>query len=410
MSKTKRPPSQLKDRASVLSEHRKLKMARSAHAYVRGNTQKFYEWLQNAKPALPLGPPVWICGDCHVGNLGPIANAKGNIDIQIRDLDQTVIGNPAHDLIRLGLSLATAARGSDLPGVITAQMMAAMMEGYALAFDKKKTAIDEDTIPAAVRLTLKRALRRSWKHLAQERIEDTTPSIPLGKRFWPLMPKEKKEILRLFETDEVRRLVTLLRSRDDEAEVKVLDAAYWQKGCSSLGLMRYAVLVSVRGKKDRKAEVCLIDIKEAAQALAPRYSKSRIPRDNAARVVEGARHISPHLGGRMIPARFLDASVFIRELLPQDLKLEIEEVTPREAVKAARFLSHVVGRAHARQMDEETRRKWLGEIKRSHSRDLEAPSWLWLSVVELIATHEQAYLEHCRKYALQKAEPAEGAK
>jgi uncharacterized protein (DUF2252 family) len=26
--------------------------------------------------------------------------------IQIRDLDQTVIGNPAHDLIRLGLSLA----------------------------------------------------------------------------------------------------------------------------------------------------------------------------------------------------------------------------------------------------------------------------------------------------------------
>jgi len=29
-----------------------------------------------------------------MGNLGPVANAAGQIEIQIRDLDQTVIGNP----------------------------------------------------------------------------------------------------------------------------------------------------------------------------------------------------------------------------------------------------------------------------------------------------------------------------
>ncbi|HLW71889.1 MAG TPA: DUF2252 family protein [Candidatus Binataceae bacterium] len=83
---------------------------------------------------LPHGPAVWICGDCHVGNLGPIANTEGHIDIQIRDFDQTVIGNPAHDLIRLGLSLATAARGSDLPGVTTAKMLEQLIEGYEQAF------------------------------------------------------------------------------------------------------------------------------------------------------------------------------------------------------------------------------------------------------------------------------------
>ena len=83
-------------------------MARSSHAYVRGNTLKFYEWLHTAEGfSVPEGPAVWICGDCHVGNLGPIATIKGKIDIQIRDLDQTVIGNPAHDLIRLGLSLVS---------------------------------------------------------------------------------------------------------------------------------------------------------------------------------------------------------------------------------------------------------------------------------------------------------------
>ena len=32
-------------RQAALTERRNLKMARSAHAYVRGNTEKFYEWL-----------------------------------------------------------------------------------------------------------------------------------------------------------------------------------------------------------------------------------------------------------------------------------------------------------------------------------------------------------------------------
>ena len=77
---------------------RKSKMARSPHAYVRGNTVRYYEWLERVESgALPEGPEIWICGDCHVGNLGPVGNARGKIEIQIRDLDQTVIGNPAHD-------------------------------------------------------------------------------------------------------------------------------------------------------------------------------------------------------------------------------------------------------------------------------------------------------------------------
>jgi uncharacterized protein (DUF2252 family) len=59
-----------------LSQTRNLKMARSAHAYVRGSTVKFYEWLEDSAGKVPSGPPIWICGDCHVGNLGPLADAK----------------------------------------------------------------------------------------------------------------------------------------------------------------------------------------------------------------------------------------------------------------------------------------------------------------------------------------------
>src|SRR5665213_4429094 len=122
------------DRASALKVRQTLKMARSAHAYVRGSTVQFYEWLEVQKRGtLPAGPPVWICGDCHAGNLGPVAGVDGRIAIQIRDLDQTVIGNPAHDVIRLALSLATAARKSNLPGVTTARLLEQVTDGYQAA-------------------------------------------------------------------------------------------------------------------------------------------------------------------------------------------------------------------------------------------------------------------------------------
>jgi uncharacterized protein (DUF2252 family) len=70
-------------------------------------------------------------------------------------------------------------------------------------------------------------------------------------------------------------------------------------------------------------------------------------------------------------------------------------------MKAASFLAGVVGKAHARQMDEATRKNWFKELERNRSTTLEAPSWLWSSVVSLIGNHEVAYLEHCRRYAAQ---------
>ena len=391
------------ERAAVLSSSRNLKMARSAHAYVRGNTRQFYEWLQAQAPeSLPAGPAIWICGDCHLGNLGPIANMNGGVEIQIRDLDQTVIGNPAHDLIRLGLSLAMAARGSDLPGVTTAVMLEQLMEGYCAGL----AGVADDqaaALPAPVRLVMKDALRRSWKHLARGRFDAVVPTVPIGKRFWKLAPDEKDAIARLFERKSVSRLATVLGSRDDDAPVSVLDAAYWMKGCSSLGLLRFAVVLGVGDPRGDDLQYCLIDIKQAVPAAAPAYKDSRMPKDHAMRVVDGARHLSPHLGDRMLAAELLGKPVFLRELLPQDLKLEIEQLTRDEATEVAAFLGGVVGKAHARQMDGPTATAWRAELRKGRSRTLDAPGWLWSSIVDLVASHEAGYLQHCRRYALRDA-------
>jgi uncharacterized protein (DUF2252 family) len=381
---------------------RNLKMASSAHAFVRGSTVKFYEWLEKSGSQVPEGPAVWICGDCHSGNLGPIADAKGRIEIQIRDLDQTVIGNPNHDLIRLALSLASAARGSALPGVATAQMLEHMMEGYesGLTIDPKRAKVAEER-PECIQVVMKRALGRTWKHLARERLEDTRPTIPLGKRFWPLSREEKNALNGLFELKAIRELVTSLKGRKATSDIEILDAAYWMKGCSSLGRLRYAVLLGLGSTPKKHDDYCLIDIKEAIRATAPRSNGAKMPKDNGKRVVEGARHLAPALGERMKAARFLGKSVFLRELLPQDLKLEIDQISHEEAVGAATFLAAVLGKAHGRQMEPPTRKRFLQDLKRRSSKRLDAPSWLWSSIVDLAGIHEVAYLEHCREYAVQ---------
>jgi uncharacterized protein (DUF2252 family) len=125
-----------------------------------------------------------------------------------------------------------------------------------------------------------------------------------------------------------------------------------------------------------------------------------MPPDHAQRVVAGARALSPFLGSRMRATRLLDKPVFIRELLPQDLKLEIETLSRDEAIEVATFLARIVGRAHARQLDDADRDAWLKTLRADRSHTLDAPSWLWHGVVDLVGAHESAYLEHCRHHAM----------
>src|SRR5215470_14345621 len=94
----------------------------------------------------------------------------------------------------------------------------------------------------------------------------------------------------------------------------------------------------------------------------------------------GARALSPNLGERMMAGRLFDKSVTVRELMPQDLKIEIDQLSPEQATTIAGA----------------TRRSWKSELAHNRSKTLDAPSWLWVSMVELMASHEAAYLDHCR--------------
>ena len=146
---------------------------------------------------MPAGPPVWICGDCHIGNLGPIGHTEGNAVVEMRDLDQTVIGNPAHDLLRLALSLAMSARSSDLPGVTTARVTEDLVAGYERAFEGEIASEEIADLPTQIRIVMKSAVKRTWKKLFDERIGDDRQRVPLGRRFWRLADRSVKAVKQL---------------------------------------------------------------------------------------------------------------------------------------------------------------------------------------------------------------------
>ena len=388
-------------RLPLLERKRDLKMAASAHAYVRGSTAKFYEWLASADgQKLPAGPSIWICGDAHVGNMGPIAGADGKIDVEIRDLDQTVIGNPAHDILRLALSLAMAARSSDLAGVITSLMLEELVVGYLEGLARRPAA-STTSESAAVAFVVREARKRRLRHLHRERLGKDR-RLRLGKTFWPLTEDERADLTSFLDREKVRLLVTSPEARDDDAEVRVTDATFWVKGCSSLGLWRCAALIEVMGTKGAAA-FSLLDIKQAISPLAPTVDPAALPAHYGERVVAGARALAPLLGERMISGTVGGRAVFVRELMPQDLKLELEMLDDKEACATARALARLLGSSHARQLSRTDRSSWNKSIRAAASKRIHAPSWLWKALVDLVGVHERAYLEHCRLHALTDA-------
>ena len=387
------------EREPLLTERRRAKMTSSPHAYVRGSTQRFYEWLLSARgERLPRSPNIWIGGDCHIGNIGAIARVDGHTELERRDLDQTVIGAAAHDVVRLTLSMAMAIRASGLRGSLTLRAAEQIARGYERMLEAHVARVASPSLgvaPPQVTKLLRRAGHRSRRDLLKERVGDGV-RIPIGKRFWPLTDDELEGVEQLVASRPFQKLVTSLTSRADDAKVTLVDAAFWVKGCSSLGLWRVAIVVRVGSKS--KGTLALVDVKEARKAVAPRARGVVLDRHDGRRVVRGARALSPHLGARMMAATVRGIPVYVRELLPQDLKLELDAIEAKDVAGLAAYLGSVVGIAHARQLTRAACSEWLETFRKDPAPHSTAPAWLWSSVVDLVALHEGAYLEYCREH------------
>ena len=408
-------PRQPAQRGEQLARLKNLKTAISAHAFVRATPTMFYEALsgKNGK-ALPDGPPIWISGDCHVENLGAVGDARGVASVEMNDFDEAVINNPAFDVLRLALSFEMASRAAGLNGLDLFAALGAIVGGYADSLESRanETPAEIDSAPPRIEAMFKMAIARSQKALLTKRAAGKTHArfFPLGAKYWPLTKSEKDLIKKLIDEAVVRSVVTTLAGRHPDSTVELVDAAFRIAGTSSLGCWRAAALVRVTEPTSAAKPTTtggaagasehdvfrILDIKEALPLHAPKLAKHKIPDDEADRVIAGALLLAPYLGHRMVASAIDGKRVVVHELMPQDEKICLDKIKASESLAIGRYLGAVVGRAHARQLDKSDAKSWRAAVLEKADKN-RCPEWLWDGLVHLAATHEGAYLAHCRE-------------
>ncbi|MGZ3450864.1 MAG: DUF2252 family protein [Polyangiales bacterium] len=400
-----------KNRATCLAELKSRKMASDPHAFVRARADLFYEAMVKVR-GVPKGPAIWIGGDCHSENVGAVATAHGTASLDLNDLDETVVGYPAHDVLRLALDVAIAARSQGVRGADTLATIAGALDGYCLALHRRSpsTPVALDEAPPRLRKLLRDTGHETRSALLDHRVPRDSKGIrrfDYGPRYFPLSLEEKKAASQLVARPEVRTLIASMTDEAPDTPIEIVDSAFRVAGTGSLGGFRVAVLVHV-GKRKRELDdekLRLIDLKQARPSHATRRGKVTPP-DDAERVVRGARALVPALGERMLAASLLGKRVVVRELMPQEHKVSLEGLDPGEGREIARYLGEVLGRAHGRQLDAEAAEEWAREVGKKRTRPV-PPKWLFEALLSLVSIHEVEYLRHCAAAPLREADQKE---
>jgi uncharacterized protein (DUF2252 family) len=405
-------PRDAAERKARLQTLRDRKMAATAHAFVRAKADLFYATLADEKLKLPAGPAIWISGDCHAENFGAVSDARGEGDLEMNDLDETSVGEPAHDVLRLALSLSMAARAAGRNGLDTAAMLESMVRGYDALLRKREREepLSLDDPPARLRKLERHAAARTRTELLDGRCpdKDGRRAFPTGPRYWPLFDGERRAVKALLARPEVEALVTTLAglSLDHDGGLEIVDVAFRVAGTGSLGVFRAAAVVSIgaHGKKHRDDDLRLLDVKEALPTHTPSAAGAKVPKDDAERVVHGARALSPPIGSRLLAATLGDLPVVVRELLPQEDKVSVDGLEHDEACQVAGHLGAIMGRAHARQLSAKDAKAWRAAFGAKGEAPA-PPKWLWEGLVATVGVHESAYLEHCGELARRAERP-----
>lgn len=374
-------PSTPAERTSRLAALRAQKTIETAHAFVRASAPLFYEVLSGVK--VPAGPAVWISGDCHAENVGAVPDAKGRVELAMNDFDETVIGNPAHDVTRMALSLAIAMRGAGHAGSATVAMLTSLLEGYCAGLESKR---DVDPEADRLRATLEHATKIERRDLLERLCDDAHPrTIPHGEKFWPLSDAMHAELAKVVASKDVQATVRLSGDVGD-GSIELLDAAFRVAGTASLGAFRAALLVEIDGdscpKRDR---VRILDVKEVQPTSTPRAKAT--PKNDAERVLAGTKALVPDYAARRCAVTVHGKSTLLRELMPQEAKANVDDLGRDEIEPVARSLGRVIGRAHGRQLDARDAAAWRKEIA--------ARDWLVAALAALVGAHEAAYVRRC---------------
>jgi uncharacterized protein (DUF2252 family) len=243
-------------------------MRASPFAFLRGTCHLFYQRLPRGG-VLRSAPLVWACGDLHLQNFGSYKGDNRLVYFDINDFDEAALAPASWDLLRLLTSLRVCASGLQLTGAQARSLCQALVEAYAAALAVGKAYwVERESAQGIVRDLLQGLRTRQRATFLDTRTTRRGKKRLLlvdGKRALPASPSQRAAV-----TDLIHAFAA---AHPNPAFYEVLDVARRIAGTGSLGLDRYAILVSGKGSPDGNY---LLDLKQALpSSLVPHFKHSQ---------------------------------------------------------------------------------------------------------------------------------------
>ena len=293
-------------------------MQNDALAFFRGTCHLFCEdWPKTH--ALNAVPNVWVCGDLHIENFGTYKGDNRLVYFDIADFDEALLAPCTWDVTRLLTSVLIAAKVQELRRKHSHALCNVFLDAYTLALcDGKARWIERATAQGLIGVVFRGLEQRKRSAFITKRT-----TMKSGK---PKLLIDGTHTLSIDDDDRerVKRFMRAYAAEQAYPEFfKLLDVARRVAGTGSLGLPRYTVLISGRGKP---AGYFLLDLKFAATSALARYAKTKQPKwDNeAVRAVEVQRRMQV-IAPALLQAVTIDSEPYVlRELMPTQDKLDLK--------------------------------------------------------------------------------------
>ena len=321
-----------------------------------------------------IGVNVQACGDAHALNFGMYASPERRIVFDVNDFDETLPAPWEWDLKRMAASIVLEVRhvgwseSTAEEAVATAirryrEVLESLLDSTSLEIGYKR--MDETRFlelygSSRQRKNLRKAVKKATTRTHDQAVDKWVEHVDGRPRF----VSDPPVIVRLGDREVEEFRIALGEYRDTlrhdrrhaVRQYRFLDAARKVVGVGSVGLRAYIVLLEGRDEDD----LIVLQVKEATSSVLSPYHGSSGYSRHGERVVRGQRLMQavsdPFLGW----APVTDRDFYIRQM--RDHKGQWETPGHKGDYRiAAALTGGTLARAHARAVDPEVMRGYIGK-------------------------------------------------
>jgi uncharacterized protein (DUF2252 family) len=377
-----RPSSDRPDPVALLQEQATTRIAELVPVrYGRMSASPFAFYRGAALPmaadlaTVPVsGIRTQLCGDAHLSNFGMFASPERDLEFDVTDFDETLVGPWEWDVLRLAASLVVASRlrGFDEHKAQRAVRTAVgaygdRIQGYAAmrAIDVYYAKVDAagilDFVHARARPYLRSTIKSAAHHDALHELPKITAVAGGQRRIVdrpPVIIHPKGLTIRLADDTVARYRDSLQEDRRVLLDrYRLVDSAMKVVGVGSVGLGAYVALLEGAGDEDP----LFLQVKEAEASVLERFLEPSPYPSHGERIVTGQRRLqstSDILLGWTIGEQ--GRHLYVRQLQDDKGSAVVEAMTDDDLVTWGELCGWALARGHARSGDPAAIAGYLG--------------------------------------------------